>query len=222
MSAKLAVLETPPDDSRDNEPDRSGPSLAQQVGPVLWRHFVELVGKDAADAIEHQKPAIAVAGLAGIYEDISQTLDVEIEKVAAAHRIPIQGLETNDFQDKLLDKLLDLRMLKATIAGTKSRDELVHDSDDDLAKYCAGTDQDPGLEAKMKKQLHDAGYSDKEITDLDDIMLYARNRDWIPKLDKILANGDVFIAVGADHLRGPRGVIAALAAKGYTIARIAP
>jgi uncharacterized protein YbaP (TraB family) len=51
-------------------------------------------------------------------------------------------------------------------------------------------------------------------------MVYARNADWIPKLEKILAQGDVFIAVGADHLSGPKGVVALLQKRGYKLTRV--
>jgi uncharacterized protein YbaP (TraB family) len=220
-AAKLAVLETPPDND-DPPPDKPGPSLADAVGADQWKHFEELVGHDAAEVAEHAKPSVAIAGLTGIYEDVTQTLDVEIEQFAQAHSIPIQGLETNEFQDKLLDKLLDLRMLKTTISQTKDRVELEDESRDDLASYCAGADHDPGMDANMKKQMRAAGYTENEIAALDDQMLYARNREWIPKLEKILAKGDVFVAVGSDHLIGPRGIIVLLGAKGFKTMRIAP
>jgi uncharacterized protein YbaP (TraB family) len=52
--------------------------------------------------------------------------------------------------------------------------------------------------------------------------VFDRNRDWIPKLEEILAAGGAFIAVGADHLTGGRGVIALLAGRGYQATRVAP
>ena len=78
------------------------------------------------------------------------------------------------------------------------------------------------MDAKMKQQMRASGYTDAELATMDDQLLYSRNRDWIPKLEKILAPGDVFVAVGADHLIGPRGVIAQLRAKGFATARISP
>jgi len=221
VAAKLAVLETPPDKD-DPQPDKPGPSLAAALGPEQWKHFADLVGSDVAETAEHAKPSVAIAGLTGIYEDTTQTLDVEIEQFAQAHSIPIEGLETNEFQDKLLDKLLDLRMLKTTIAQTKDRAELEEESIDDLTAYCAGADRDPGMDPNMKKQMRASGYTEKEIAAMDDLTLYSRNRDWIPKLEKILAKGDVFVAVGSDHLSGPRGIIALLGAKGFKTMRIAP
>jgi uncharacterized protein YbaP (TraB family) len=50
--------------------------------------------------------------------------------------------------------------------------------------------------------------------------VFSRNRDWIPKLEKLFAQGDVFVAVGADHLIGDKGVIKLLEARGFTAKRI--
>ena len=220
-AAKLAVLETPPDDDKPTA-DPKGPALSKQLGPKLWGHYTELVGHAIADYADHMKPSGAAIGMIAFYEDPTETLDIEIERTAAKSKIPVRGLETSAFQDKLLDHIIDLRMLKATIENTKDRAELAKESQDDLGEYCAGTDKDPGMDAHMRQQLHDAGYSDAEMNAIDEQMVFARNRDWIPKLDKMLASGDVFIAVGADHLIGDKGVVALLKAQGYTVTRVAP
>jgi uncharacterized protein YbaP (TraB family) len=220
-AAKLVVLETPPDEQPEAE-DPPGPSLASQLGDATWKHFGELVGADVANAIDHAKPSTAAAGLMMIYEDPSEGVDTDIEHYAGDHKIPIQGLESNEFQAKLLDKMLDLRMLKTAVEQTRNRAELAADMKQDLSTFCTGSDKGPGMDAKMKAQMKAGGYSDAEITDFDEQLLYARNRDWIPKLDTILAPGDVFVAVGADHLRGPRGVLTLLQAKGFTVTRVAP
>jgi len=50
-----------------------------------------------------------------------------------------------------------------------------------------------------------------------DAMIVKRNRNWIPKIEDCLGAGDCFIVVGAAHLLGPDGLIAALKQKGYTV-----
>jgi len=119
-------------------------------------------------------------------------------------------------------ELLDLRMLKVTIMGTPDRASLERDAVADLSEYCAGTDDNPGMDARTTKHLKAGGYTDAEIVRLDERLLDDRNRAWIPKLEVLLAKGGVFVVVGADHLIGARGVIATLAAKGYKTSRIAP
>jgi len=169
------------------------------------------------------KPSGAAIGMLAFYEDPTQTLDLEMEKEAAEHKIPTRGLETNDFQDKLLDKIIDLRMLKASIEGTKDRAELEKESKDDIIDYCGGkSSKPPGMDAYARKQLKDAGYTDAEIEKIDEDLVFARNRDWIPKLEKLFAPGSVFVVVGADHLSGDKGVVALLRAHGFTVTRVAP
>ena len=54
-----------------------------------------------------------------------------------------------------------------------------------------------------------------------ELMLFKRNEDWIPKLEVMFASKSAFVAVGAAHLIGERGLIHLLRAKGYTVERIA-
>lgn len=49
-------------------------------------------------------------------------------------------------------------------------------------------------------------------------LIYTRNATWAEKVDTMMqGKGRIFIAVGAAHLTGPRGVPALLRAKGYTV-----
>ncbi len=217
-SAKLAVFEVAPGDDSDL-PSRKI-VVRDVLGPELFEHYQELVGKQTAQALESAQPSTALLAMMAMYEDLTATLDIEIEHEVQAAKIPTRGLETSEFQDRLLDKILDQRMLKAAVEHTKDRAELETDSRKDLAEYCAGTDDKPGMDDDMRADLLASGYTDAEITKIDDEMVYARNADWIPKLEKILAQGDVFIAVGADHLSGPRGVVALLEKRGYKLTRI--
>ncbi|WP_439555216.1 TraB/GumN family protein [Dyadobacter sp.] len=51
----------------------------------------------------------------------------------------------------------------------------------------------------------------------EEIMLLDRNKKWIPRIEKIVSEKPTFIAVGAAHLGGERGVIALLRKQGYKI-----
>jgi uncharacterized protein YbaP (TraB family) len=155
-----------------------------------------------------------------LYEDISNTLEAQIQARATAHAIAMTGLETSAFQDDVLAKLLDFRMLKATIETTKDRAEIQQDSHDDLAQYCAGTDTSPGMDDETRTKMLHAGYTKAELDAEDEILVYRRDADWIPKLSKLFEQDNVFVAVGADHLIGPRGVIALMEKQGFTTKRI--
>ena len=51
----------------------------------------------------------------------------------------------------------------------------------------------------------------------DEVMLFQRNQNWISRIDKIVHEKPTFIAVGAAHLGGEKGVIALLRKEGYTV-----
>jgi uncharacterized protein YbaP (TraB family) len=217
-AAKLAVFEVAPDDQASIA--RDDMSLSQAVGPVLWHHYSELVGEDTARGVERGRASTALITEMVLYEDMGAMLDVEIEHEVAAAGIPARGLETAAFQDDLLDQLLDLRMLKVELEQTKDRTEIEQESHDDLAQYCAGTDDSPGTDAKDRAMFMRGGYTKDEIDRMDDRLVFQRNAKWIPELEPLFAKGDVFVAVGADHLIGDRGVVALLRGRGYTVTRI--
>ena len=52
-------------------------------------------------------------------------------------------------------------------------------------------------------------------------LVNARNRAWIPKIEKFIESGQTyFVVVGAGHLGGSNGVLSLLRAKGYQIAQM--
>ena len=147
-------------------------------------------------------------------------LDKQIEDMVATAKIPAIGLETAAFQDGVLAKLLDIRMLRATVENTKDRAEIQKDSADDLSQYCAGTDDSPGMDDEEKSKLKKFGYSDAELAAMDEMLVFKRNSSWIPKFEQLFKQGNVFVAVGADHLIGKRGVVSLLRERGFTVMRI--
>ncbi len=81
----------------------------------------------------------------------------------------------------------------------------------------------------MSKDLTDAYLSQdlKKMTELSDkesehpefmeALLDRRNADWLTKLPAIIDRGPTFIAVGALHLPGDKGIIEGLRKQGYTV-----
>jgi uncharacterized protein YbaP (TraB family) len=67
----------------------------------------------------------------------------------------------------------------------------------------------------MAAMLEDA--FDK-VPSLRDNLLVRRNKNWVPKLEAMLASGRPhFVTVGIGHLVGRDSVVAMLRAKGYTV-----
>jgi uncharacterized protein YbaP (TraB family) len=51
-------------------------------------------------------------------------------------------------------------------------------------------------------------------------VLFKRNERWLPRIEQHVRQGGVFIAVGAAHLLGPRGVLVQLRHRGYKVTRV--
>ena len=66
------------------------------------------------------------------------------------------------------------------------------------------------LEALTKKD-------DIGIEGFTDLLLYKRNENWVKKLETLLSENALLVAVGAGHLPGERGVINLLKKAGYTV-----
>jgi uncharacterized protein YbaP (TraB family) len=215
--AKIVVFEIPPGDRPKTKHERL--HLHAVLGDKLWTRYGELVGHRNAESVEHSRPAMAILRAAMLYEDIGATLEHDVQAVAESSQIPMRGLESAEFQDGLIERLLDVRMLSAAIEYTKDRQEMADESAKSVRDYCAGIDKEVGMSAKDRAHMHDAGYTDAELDAIDNEMVYARNAKWIPDLEQLFDTGGAFVAVGAAHLRGPRGVVELLRAKGYTITR---
>jgi uncharacterized protein YbaP (TraB family) len=51
-------------------------------------------------------------------------------------------------------------------------------------------------------------------------VLYARNARWLPELERLMGEGNAFVAVGAAHLLGERGLLREFVQRGYTVTRV--
>ncbi len=220
-SAKLVVFETVDNDGTDGTPTPTKP-VRDALGPTLWERYRELAGDALASAVENATPAEAMLMLMMTYEDRFSALEREITVRAEELGTPMKGLETSEFQQKLLDKYLDARAARSFVENMDSLDELKADTIEDLTEYCGGTDDTPGLDPKERADMIKSGYTDAELDLMNKEMLSDRNRSWIAPLERILASGDAFIAVGADHTRGADGVPALLEARGYKVTRVTP
>lgn len=219
--ATLVVFETVDNDGSDATPAPTR-GARKELGEALWKRYRELAGDALADSMENASPAQAMIMLMVRYEDRLSSLEREIGAEAEDLNKPIRGLETGAFQQKLLDRHLNGRAARAFVEQLDNLDELRRETIDDLREFCAGTDETPGVEPEDREEMMASGYTAAEIDQMDKELLSDRNRNWIPDLEKIFAEGDAFVAVGADHTRGDQGVPALLAAKGYQVTRITP
>lgn len=102
----------------------------------------------------------------------------------------------------------------------------------ELLKYVDSADQNGG-EDKMMEALFSA-YRNQDLDSLDalmndpasgmteyaDIMLFNRNINWVTRLNDLMKEKSLLVAVGAGHLPGEKGVIRLLQKAGYTVSPV--
>jgi len=132
------------------------------------------------------------------------------EKAQAAGK-DIQGLETVEFQLDLFDKLpllIQEQFLLQTLEDLKTLDTQVSEM---VKAWKHGNVQE------LETLLVGMG----EYPELNQVLVVNRNKDWLPYIEQALQEKKpVFIVVGALHLLGKDGLIAALKEKGYLVQQL--
>jgi uncharacterized protein len=136
-------------------------------------------------------------------------LENEIMKIDKSKKVV--GLETLDFQMGLIDKMsyqMQADYLLETLTDKqKSVQEFQAMAESykkrDLALLLESIDAEKGM-----------------MADFENEMLFKRNTAWIPEIKKLVSEKSTFIAVGAGHLGGEKGVLQLLKNEGFTIKTI--
>lgn len=121
----------------------------------------------------------------------------------------VLGLETVEEQIGFIDDIpLEdaAAMLVMSIEEAEDGDEM---TDEMVTTYLSG-DLD-GIQEIIDTYLGD------EYAEINQDLLIGRNRDWIPKIEKLISDRPSFIAVGAGHLPGENGIIKLLRDEGYSV-----
>lgn len=135
-------------------------------------------------------------------------VEAEIQKIAKKNKKEIYGFETMEFQGSVFDSIPYEVQAKNLLQITDSLEQ--------FRSYFNATMQ------VYKKQLLDSldqlskQYDFGEEKNMD-LLLYKRNINWVNQLNRILKKQSVFIAVGAGHLPGEKGLIGLLRKEGYSV-----
>ena len=144
--------------------------------------------------------------------DSTKGVEAALGELAQAHNVPIEGLETMEFQMRLFDSMTDEES-RAFIQ------DLLKD-DKDLGKMMS--------DITGSWTQGDLSALDREINDMDKVspslaekLLYSRNQTWAHTIEMMLAQPGTFtVAVGSGHFVGKRSVIAILEKDGFTVERV--
>lgn len=133
--------------------------------------------------------------------------DKELATMAQQRKIPVVALETMALQMGLFDSIPDKKEAEMIM---RMLDDIQGEDKAFLALTKAYQEQD-------LDKLYSLVMDDPDMKNYQDILLFNRNTAWIPKLKPLITAGPVFVAVGAAHLAGDKGLIALLRKEGYKV-----
>lgn len=192
-----------------------GRSLQQTIGEALFQRAAGALAPYGmpAVAVDRMKPWAVMAVLSTPKPETGEFLDMVLYRRAVARGVPVHGLETAREQvavfdgiseadqvlllEQTLEDLANIPGLLEEITSAYVRDDLGKVAG--LAEAAMGGDASPAA-GKLMRRLNDE-----------------RNLRMAQRLQPYLADGNVFVAVGALHLAGEEGLIRLLRDGGYRL-----
>ncbi|MFA0961241.1 TraB/GumN family protein [Roseivirga sp. BDSF3-8] len=141
-------------------------------------------------------PCAAPESYEGRFIELSQQQEQEII-----------GLETVAYQFSVFDSIPQ----EEQIAWIE---DMINDSASTANEFSRMVE---AYKAKDVERLLEISIESEQFLNYADLLLYQRNQNWIPRIEQIVKEQSAFIAVGAGHLGGQKGVISLLQDKGYTV-----
>lgn len=139
-------------------------------------------------------------------------VEEELMKYAKTQKKEIKGFETIEFQASVFDSIPYEQQAKDLLKTIDSLSDYKKYFDTMLLVY--KTQNLKEIEGMFTKT--EFGMEENR-----DILLDNRNKNWVSQLKEILKNKSVFVAVGAGHLVGEKGLIELLKREGYKLRPIA-
>ena len=195
-----------------------GATLRDEVGEDTWQRLVragEALGLPSA-MLNAQKPWLAAMTLSGLGVrragfDESQGIDMHFLKLAQG-KLPVIELEGMAYQAQLMANL-PAEAQRAMLADTLRLLEQGTDYYQRMVDIWRGGDA-AGLEQLIQESLSGSAAAEQ----LNKVILDNRNLAMVERLNELAARGGTyFVVVGAAHLVGPRGIVAALERQGYKV-----
>ena len=137
--------------------------------------------------------------------------DTYFQLVAAKKGIPIAGLETVEQQVKLLFPENIKKETQLLVASIRNKEMLIQEMREMNRLYREGNlDALEVLANQSNKQWNVSEEENKKLID-------DRNINWVKQLPDLIKNNSCFVAVGALHLPGSKGLIKLLKNEGYKV-----
>lgn len=192
-----------------------GRTLEQLAGPELYHKTTNLLGDYGMPelALRHMKPWAAAVTLSTPKPKTGVVLDQLLHNEARQQGKMVYGLETAAEQVGYFDRLTLDEQVDLLRDSVEMHNELPELFGQLIDAYLARD-----LEALVRlseKQMarDDSGAAKRLMAGLVD----ERNKIMTERMVPLLADGNVFVAIGALHLPGENGVLSLLAQRGYEL-----
>lgn len=139
--------------------------------------------------------------------DNTSSYEMEFMDMAKVRNIELSGLETLTEQLAMVDKMSLEDQYKSFLKTVREGYQQTGYLDELIEAY----------KAKDIHRLYEMIMDYDEIQDITYVLVDERNEKWVEKLIPTFEKQSVFVAVGAGHLGGPKGMIQLLRNQGYTV-----
>lgn len=135
-------------------------------------------------------------------------VEQELLKIAGKEKKEVRGFETIAFQASMFDSIPYETQAKSLLTSI-----------DSINNYKVYFEKMVQVYLSQKIEGIEAMFADEAFGMKDglELLLDKRNINWVEQLKTILPKNNIFIAVGAGHLVGKKGVLELLKQEGYTV-----
>jgi uncharacterized protein YbaP (TraB family) len=148
----------------------------------------------------------------------ARVLDMKIAEMGKARGLDVVGLETIPAQLESLAAVPEQQQLDMLRSSLRFADRT-----DDMMETLVQLYLSRKISAAMPFQLalaRQAGVSDQAFAGFQQKLIVERNEKMLAVAEPLLDKGGVFVAIGALHLPGEKGLVALLRQSGYTVSPI--
>lgn len=185
--------------------------MTEQQYAKLSQFYKDSVGV-ALGMFEKAKPFILMGPLFNaVLSCQPQSYEMSLVELAAKQKSEVIGIETLDEQMAIFDTIPYQDQIKTIITMIDSLPQARKEFSNLVALYKS---------QKINDLYNLMMVSNYGMDGNEEVMLFARNKKWVPRIKKIAAEKPTFFAVGAGHLGGDRGVISLLRKEGFKVRAI--
>ena len=185
-------------------------SVGVHSGKLTLNFNGSLNGSPSDRHTSYQESEILLSQMIPDFKPTEQ-LDTYFQTMAKERGMEIIPLETAEYQASVL---------YGTTPIVVQAESLMETVDDPEHTVEVTKELNASYMARNLDNLYKLSQTDNDHPEFMIALLDRRNADWLTKLPEIMAKAPTFVAVGALHLAGEKGLIEGLRRQGYTVTPI--